>query len=497
MKTLLTALLITTSVIAKAQLGIFNETADIGNPKLGGSAQYDARFGEYQLTGGGTNVWSSHDEFRFVYKKIKGDFIFNAETHLLGRGTDGHRKGGLMVRADLSDNAQMATAVTHGDLLSGFQYRPAKGSEVVSKISEITQADILQLERHGNTFTVKIAQKGDTLSTVSTAEIAMPDELYIGLFVCAHHAEQLEDATFRNVRIYRPAPDDFRPYRDYIGSHIEILDVFTEQRDILYSEKGSLQAPNWIPDNSGFIYNADGLIYKLKFGQSKPEVINTDFATRNNNDHVISWGGEMLGISSSSGEQEYGSLIYTLPFAGGVPKRITPTGPSYFHGWSPDNQWLTYTARRNGQWDVYKCKADGSEPEINLTKNEKYDDGSEYSPDGQYIYFNSVRTGHMQLWRMKPDGSEQTQLTFEENMNSWFPHISPDGRWIAFISYGDDIEPGDHPFYKHVTLRLMPTDLSAPPRVIAYLYGGQGTINTPSWSPDSRKILFVSNTIIE
>lgn len=493
--TLLFALIMTFS--ANAQLGIFTQTTDVGKVLHKGNAQYDARFGKYTLSGSGSNVWGTNDEFRFVYKKIKGNFIINAETHLLGRGTDGHRKGGLMVRTDLTNDAQMATAVTHGDLRTGFQYRPSKGEQVQSNMSEILQADILQMERHGNTFTMKMARHGDTLTVVSTAEIDMPEEVYLGLFVCAHSPDQLEDASFLNVRIYRPAPDGYTPYRDYIGSHIEIMDVFTEQRDVIFSEKGSLQAPNWLPDNSGLIYNADGQIFKLKFGESKPTVLNTDFVKRNNNDHVISWGGKMLGLSSSSGEQEYGSLIYTVPFEGGVPKRITPVGPSYLHGWSVDNEWLTYTARRNGVWDIYKCKSDGSEPEINLTNKETYDDGSEFSPDGKYIYFNSVRTGHMQLWRMKTDGSEQTQLTFEENLNSWFPHVSPDNRWIAFISYGDDVEPGNHPFYKHVTLRIMPIDLSAPPKVIAYLYGGQGTINTPSWSPDSKKISFVSNTIID
>jgi Tol biopolymer transport system component len=101
----------------------------------------------------------------------------------------------------------------------------------------------------------------------------------------------------------------------------------------------------------------------------------------------------------------------------------------------------------------------------------------------------------MQIWRMKPDGSEQTQITSDE-FNNWFPHISPDGKWIVFISFPKDIEPGSHPFYKHVYLRLMPIS-GGQPKVIAYLYGGQGTINVPSWSPDSKKIAFVSNTEIK
>ncbi len=51
----------------------------------------------------------------------------------------------------------------------------------------------------------------------------------------------------------------------------------------------------------------------------------------------------------------------------------------------------------------------------------------------------------------------------------------------------------DHPFYKQVYRRLIPNG-GGPARVIAKLYGGQGTINLPSWSPDSKRVAFVSNT---
>jgi len=126
---------------------------------------------------------------------------------------------------------------------------------------------------------------------------------------------------------------------------------------------------------------------------------------------------------------------------------------------------------------------------------EGLDDGSEYTPDGEHIYFNSVRTGSMEIWRMAPDGSEQEQLT-DDRFNNWFPHVSPDGESIVFLSYRPSVPPGDHPFYKQVYLRRMPTD-GGEPEVIAYVYGGQGTINVPSWSPDGERIAFVSNTGME
>jgi Tol biopolymer transport system component len=152
---------------------------------------------------------------------------------------------------------------------------------------------------------------------------------------------------------------------------------------------------------------------------------------------------------------------------------------------------MAFIGQRNGNFDVYKISREGDE-EIRLTTAEGLDDGAEYTPDGNYIYFNSVRTGTMQIWRMKPDGSNQEQVT-RDHLNNWFPHISPDGKWIVFITFGNDVDPDDHPFYKQVYLRMMPVS-GGKPKVIAYLYGGQGTINVPSWSPDSRKIAFVSNS---
>src|SRR2546422_6750430 len=69
-------------------------------------------------------------------------------------------------------------------------------------------------------------------------------------------------------------------------------------------------------------------------------------------------------------------------------------------------------------------------------------------------------------------------------------------QWVVFLSFMQDVAPDDHPFYKHVYLRLMPAGSGggSSARVIGYVYGGQGTINVPSWSPDSRRVAFVSNS---
>jgi Tol biopolymer transport system component len=184
-------------------------------------------------------------------------------------------------------------------------------------------------------------------------------------------------------------------------------------------------------------------------------------------------------------------MIYTLPITGGTPKLITSLGPSYWHGWSPDGKTLVYCGERGGEFDVYSIPAAGGE-ERRLTTAKGLDDGPEYGSDGRTIYFNSERTGRMQIWRMKPDGSDQEQVTSDEN-NNWFPHPSPDGRYLVFLSYEKDVS--GHPGNKDVTLRMMSLN-SKKIDVLGRFFGGQGTINVPCWSPDSRKIAFVTYQLI-
>lgn len=276
-----------------------------------------------------------------------------------------------------------------------------------------------------------------------------------------------------------------------VTSILEILDITTGERTVVKEFPYRIEAPNWTPDGKWLVYNSNGKLYRLSPDTpAEPQLIPTGFATRCNNDHVISADGRQIAISHGT-KEDGKSRIYTLPFEGGTPRLITPMGPSYLHGWSPDGQHLAYCAERNGNFDVYAIPVEGGE-ETRLTTSDGLDDGPEYSPCGQYIWFNSVRTGLMQVWRMKADGSEQTQMTFDDTRNSWFPHVSPDGNWVIFITYRKgDLKPGEHLANKNVELRLMPA-AGGTPRTLASLFGGQGTINVHSWAPDSKRLAFVS-----
>ena len=472
-------------------LGLFEGQADVGAVKNLGSSTYNAQRQQYTIAGSGTNMWLQSDQFHFAWKRLKGDFILQTRAAFIGQGVDAHRKLGWIARTGLQADSTHINAVVHGDGLSSLQFRRSAGGATEEVRSSLNAADVIQLERKGDTYILSAARFGEPFVTTEVADLDLGDELYIGLFVCSHNEDVIEKAVFDNVRMVVPAGKGFVPYRDYLGSDLEILDIESGDRQVVYRSPDALEAPNWTMYGKALIYNSQGRLHRFDLAQKSPTVINTGFAVKNNNDHVLSFDGTLIGISHHSVEDQNQSIVYTLPIEGGTPRKITSQGPSYLHGWSPDGKFLLYTGARNGNFDIYQIAADGGE-ETRLTSTQGLDDGSEYSPDGLHIYFNSTRNGTMQIWRMKPDGSEQQQMTDDEH-NNWFPHISPDGRWIVFLTYSKDVEPNNHPYYQQVYLRLMPVG-GGEPKVVAYLYGGQGTINVPSWSPDSKHIAFVSNT---
>jgi len=280
------------------------------------------------------------------------------------------------------------------------------------------------------------------------------------------------------------APAASQPQPRAIESRLEVLTVATGAREVVYSAAAHFEAPNWSRDGEYLLFNQEGRLYTLPLDTRAPRVLDTGDATRCNNDHGFSPDGRTLAISHAPQDR---SLIFLLPATGGAPRLVTPNGPSYWHGWSPDGRTLAYCAERNGEYDVYTIPVEGGE-ERRLTTATGLDDGPDYAPDGR-IWFNSERTGLMKIWRMDADGSRQEQVTRDEDWADWFPHPSPDGRWVVFLSYDRSVK--GHPFGRDVVLRLMPAAGGAPV-IVARLFGGQGTINVPSWSPDSTRFAFVS-----
>ena len=494
-------ILVSSSINAQSNIGQFTNSKDIGNPSLKGSAQYDPTNQEYTIHGSGYNIWFERDEFNFLYNKLKGDFILTANFEFIGAGTDPHRKIGWMIRNSDDEKSAHITGVLHGDGTTMLQWRELKGAYMRDPEDEIFSPkinySILQLERVGSEVIMRAAHPGEPLQFIGSHSLQqMGEEVLAGLFISSHNPSVVEKARVWNVRIDKPVGNNYSTSKSgFLGCRLETMEVSTGKRKVILEKPKRFEAPNWMPDGKKLLFNMDGSLYTIPVSGGELSKLNTGFADRNNNDHGISFDGKLLAISHhKEGLKGGGSTVYTLPITGGDPVQITKETPSYWHGWATNNREVVYVARRKGNdsYNIYRADIK-TKKETQLTNfSGSHVDGPEYSPDGKFIYYNGSQSGTMQLWRMKPNGTQNEQLTFDE-YNDWFPHISPDGKWIAFISFPSTIPVNAHPSYKRVMLRLMPTTGGAV-KTIAYLYGGQGTINVPSWSPDSKHIAFVSNS---
>ncbi|HEY2121157.1 MAG TPA: hypothetical protein VGH37_18370 [Candidatus Acidoferrum sp.] len=460
----------------------FEGSQDVGTVLHPGSIKYDSQARTYTLSASGENMWLTKDAFYFAWKKTSGDVSVSADISFIGKGTNPHRKAVLMIRQSLEPDSPYVDIALHGVGLTSLQTRIAPGNLTQQMEAADNAPTRLLLEKRGDYFYMYLAH-GDNTPQIAGGSIRVPitGTFYVGIGLCSHEKDIVEQAVFSNVKI--GTPEAISTPKLY--STLETIAIDSSERHVIYVAPEHFEAPNWSRDGSYF-FNRDGLIQKIPVTGGAPEKIDTGFATRCNNDHGISPDGTSLVISDQS-QEDHRSLVYVLPITGGSPHRITKNAPSYWHGWSPDGKTLAFVGERDGNFDIYSIPAEGGQ-ETRLTTAKGLDDGPEYSPDGKFIYFNSERTGQMQIWRMHPDGSAQEQIT-NDSYNNWFPHISPDGKWMIILSYEKSVT--GHPENKDVALRLMSLS-DGKITVLTTLFGGQGTINVPSWSPDSKQLAFVS-----
>ena len=464
-----------------AQIGVFENHSDVGRVLHPGSAGYDESKQSYTLTGSGENIWSTRDAFQFVWKKVSGDVALAADISFPEAGRNLHRKAVLMVRETLDPDSAYADIALHGNGLTSLQYRDQKGALTREVQANVSAPKRVRIVKRGESVYMFIARdNGLPVFSGGSTPVSLRGAFYVGIGVCSHESDVNEKAVFSNVDLTAPSAGEPALY-----STLETVQIDSTNRHVVYSSAGRFEAPNWTRDGF-FLFNRNGHIERMPVAGGTPAVIDTGFANRCNNDHGVAPDGSQLAISDQSqGDKQ--SRVYIVPMTGGTPRLITANSPSYWHGWSPDGKTLAFVGERNGDFDIYTIPSAGG-GETRLTTAPGLDDGPEYSPDGKYIYFNSVRTGLMQIWRMRPDGGEQERVTFDD-FNNWFPHISPDGKWMVFLTYEKDVT--GHPEDKNVMLRLMSlTDHKI--AVLAKLFGGQGTINVPSWSLDSAQLAFVS-----
>ena len=410
-------------------LGMFENHSDVGVVLHPGSVVYDTTARTYTVAGSGDNMWAAKDAFHYLWKQAAGDLALTADVSFIGSAKEPHRKACLVIRQSLDADSAYVDVALHGDGLTSLQFREARGAATHEVQANVAHSTRLRLEKRGRYALLYLGTKGDPLQ-FSGAAVRLPFEepFYIGLGVCTHNKDATEKALFSNVDLNATRSDLGR--RPVLYSTLETQSLASADRRVVYVTPARIEAPNWLSDGKTLIFNSRGRIQRIPVTGGKPETIDTGFATRCNNNHGVSPDGTLLAISDQSqGSRE--SLIYTLPITGGTPRLVTSTGPSYWHGWSPDGKTVAFCGQRNGDFDIYTIPASGGQ-ETRLTTAKGLDDGPEYSPDGHFIYFNSERTGRMQIWRMKLDGSEQEQVT-NDDFNNWFPHLSPNGRTLVFL----------------------------------------------------------------
>ena len=414
-----------------AALGQFEAHADLGPSAAAGTATYNGATQEYVLRPGGTP--------HFAWKRLKGDFILQASVEFLEKEPGPQASAGLVVRTGTRGGTSFAGVVVRNDRLAVIQYRVLEGALNEQSESTLTTGDVIQLERRGSVYYFSAARFGVPLYTRQRADLPLGNDLYVGLAATT-------PTLFRNVRITRSAKEGA-----VLGSQLELLDVETGARQIVYRSPQPFESPSWTPDGSALTFTtragagADARRRLVRFDlltrQASP--LNADISTRNDS-------------------------------------------------WSPDGQYRLFVTGTGTELDIFRTDVEGLAPELRLTATKGLDAAPEYAPDGETVYFNSARSGKMQVWRMGAQGQNPQAVTTDD-FNNWYPHVSPDGKWLAMLTYDGGIAPTQRPSYKHVYVRVMPIE-GGVPKVIAYVYGGEGTLNVPSWSPDGKQIALVSSS---
>ncbi|WP_263358075.1 TolB family protein [Acidicapsa ligni] len=488
-------------------LGVFSDHSDIGTILHPGSAAFDSSQAAYTVTGSGDNTWFKADDLHYVWKKIDGsdstDIMLSAEISFVGTGGDAHRKAMLMIRQSLDSGSPYVDIARHGDGLTSLQYRNENGDVTREVETNLSGPRSVRLVKRGDFFYVLYRGKdGAWRFSGASMKLSMHDAFYVGLAVCSHNKDTTEKAVFSHVQLAVGAAKS--KDAEQLISTLETVPVSSTDRRVAYTAASHFEAPNWLRDNSGFLINQDGYLQRvdarpaggepgngprMTWNGKPPVELDSSPASKLNNDHGLSPDGQRIAFSDQT--EPGGSRVYTMPVIGGKPQKITEDAPSYFHGWSPDGKTLAFTGERSGEFDIYSVSVEGGTSQ-QLTKGAGFNDGPDYSADGNWIYFNSTRSGHMQIWRMHVDGSNAEQVTHDAT-EDWFAHPSPDGKLIVFLAY----PPGTsgHPGGQDVTLQVMPA-AGGESHLLAKLRGGQGTINVPSWSPDSKEIAFVSYAML-
>jgi len=495
------------AICGAESLGPFDSSSDVGVTPQKGKVEFDGA-GVFRVTGGGADMWGKADAFQFVWKKMSGDMALTADVQFAGASAQTKRKAALIIRQGPEANAAYADVALHGNGEIALQWRAAADGPTLDTVRpdnlDVSTPVRIRIERRGDRFTVMSGKPGGQLTSTGPTSVTLKDPVYVGLAVCSHDANTLETAVFSNVTA-AALPQARTPPPTY-RSKISIFDMRDKSTHQIYQADTIWEAPNWSSDGKYLLANSGGKLYRILVdnpSNAAPEAVNIDSTLRLNNDHAPSPDGKRIAFSASSPTARQ-SQVYLSNADGSNAHVMVTTMPSYFHGWSPDGKYLAYVYQHpaaNGvpaNYDIFRIPAAGGDSE-QLDSNPGYDDGPDYSPDGKWIYFNSDRSGSWDVWRIPADGAgpndQKAEQVTSDDLEDWFPHPSPDSKWLVFLTFAKGTATHNDKL-AGTMLRIMPmpgATVSKTPQiqVLTTFFGGQGTINVNSWSPDSTRFAYV------
>ena len=462
------------------KIGIFDGRADIGETVIPGVARFDAAAKAYTVTAAGENMWTNRDAFYLLWKKVSGDVQLTADIAFPRERGRAHRKAVLIVKQDLEADGVYADVAIHGSGLSALQYRRAMGVNTQDIELNIDFPKTARIVKRGDVISMFLSMHGEPLhQSGASIKLHFDGPFYVGIGLCSHDKDMTETAVFSRVELKKPAP---AAGASEVFSSVQTIQTEDKFRRAMMvrTVRGRIGSVNWSADGQTLYFNQDGRIQKMPVLGGRPE--NVAIAPRLwcDDNHGLSPDNSQLAVSCASAAGRPSSL-FAVPLAGAAARQLTHGGAAEFHGWSPDGATIVFTGVRNGRTDVYVVPAQGGE-EKRLTSAGS-NDGPEFGPDGR-IYFTSDRSGTVQVWRMNANGAQAGQLTSDTGSDR-FPHVAPNGKQMVYLNSAGREKLGD------TTLRVMDLD-DGQTRVLVDVYGGDGTLNAPSWSPDNHHFAFTA-----
>lgn len=465
---------------AGQRIGIFEGRSDIGEVAIPGVAHFDAAASTYTVTAAGENMWTNRDGFYLLWKKVSGDVELTADIAFPRERGRAHRKAVLIIKQDLKADGIYADVAIHGSGLSALQYRRAQGVNTQDIELNIDFPKTARIVKRGDAISMYLSMHGEPLHQAgATVKLHLDGRFYVGIGLCSHDKDRTESAVFSHVELKKPAA---AAGRSQVFSSVQTIQTEDKFRRAMMvrTVKGRIGSVNWSADGQTLYFNQDGRIEKMPVLGARPEHVVIAPRLWCDDNHGLSPDNSQLAVSCASAAGRAASL-YAVPLAGGPARQLTHGGAAEFHGWSADGATIAFTRVRDGHADIYVVPAQGGE-EKRLTSTGA-NDGPEFGPDGR-IYFTSDRSGTAQVWRMNADGTQAGQLTHDTGSDR-FPHVAPNGRQLVYLNSAGPTKLGD------ATLRIMNLE-DDQTRVLVDVYGGDGTLNAPSWSPDNHHFAFTA-----